>query len=278
MLAKQENFSQPESLDSRRFFDFAVPLAREVGAYQRQKLSQEHDVAFKGAINLITEVDKACEIKIVSAIQKNFPDHDILAEEGTGPRKDSPFKWIIDPLDGTTNYAHGYPLFTVSIAVEYRGTILAGVVYDPMRDELFKAYHSQGAFLNDRAIRVSRTDKLNHALLGTGFAYNLRKTKNNNLNHFQNLLLKAQAVRRDGVASIDICYVACGRYDGFWELCLFPWDTAAGIVIATEAGGRVSRFDGSDFTVYEKDILVTNGRIHDEVSRVLKKGMRRRRF
>lgn len=256
-------------LHSKDFFETAIPVAQNTGNFQKEKLHSHFKIEFKGEINPVTEIDRASEEMIVSAVLKKFPHHDIMGEEGKAPRRDSPYKWIIDPLDGTVNYSHGYPHFAISIALEYEGAIIGGVIHDPMRAETFSAYKNEGAFLNHKKIRVSHTKKLDHALLGTGFAYNVRKTKNNNLNHFQNFIMKAQAVRRDGVAAIDVCYVACGRYDGFWELNLFPWDTAAGLIIAEESGARVTRFDGSPYTVYEKDILVSNGLVHDEMIRVL---------
>lgn len=251
-------------MDSKSFFNLVLPAAREAGLYQKSRWNTSLDIEFKGNINLVTEVDKKCEQMIIGRIQKQHPDHDFLAEEGGGARKDSPYKWIIDPLDGTTNFAHGYPLFCVSIGLEFENKILAGVVYDPLRDEMFTAYRGEGAFLNGKKIHVSGRAELNSAMLATGFAYNVREVQDNNLNHFKNFLMSSRAVRRDGVAAIDLCYVACGRYDGFWELNLYPWDTAAGLIMITEAGGSVSRFDGSAYTVYEKDILATNGKIHEE--------------
>lgn len=250
--------------------EFALKIARAAGAYQKSKYNTSFQVEFKTSINLLTEVDKACEKLIVDAIHQTFPLHDILAEEGGGERKDSPFKWIIDPLDGTTNFAHGYPLFCVSIGLEYKGEILLGVVYEPLRDEMFHAVKGEGAFLNNQKIFVSKAASLGAALMGTGFAYNLREAIDNNLDHFQNIVMRAQGVRRDGVAAVDLCYVACGRYDGFWELNLFPWDTAAGLIMVQEAGGTVTRFDGSPYTPYEKDILATNALFHDEMIGVLK--------
>ncbi|MCP5463818.1 MAG: inositol monophosphatase [Deltaproteobacteria bacterium] len=257
------------------FFQFTKELCERVGAYQTQKWGTALNIEHKGEINLVTEVDKHSEKLIVEAIQSRFPDHDILAEEGSGERKDSPYKWIIDPLDGTTNFAHAYPLFAISIALEFEGKILAGAVYVPILKELFQGYAGEGAFLNDKPIQVSQSKTVLDSMVATGFAYNLRETHDNNINHFKNVLLKAGAVRRDGVAAIDLCYVACGRYDAFWELDLFPWDTAAGMVICEEAGGRTSRFDGTKYTVYEREILISNSLIHDEMVSILKPGIPR---
>jgi myo-inositol-1(or 4)-monophosphatase len=236
---------------------------------QLEGLKREKQIEFKGSINLVTDVDKACEKAIVDILQGRFPEHDILAEEGSGRRKNSEYKWIIDPLDGTTNYAHGYRLFCVSIALEHKGEIVVGAVYEPNRDEMFTAEKSGGALLNGEKIQVSAVADLNHAMLATGFAYNVRETSNNNLDHFQKFLMKTQAIRRDGVAAIDLCYVAAGRYDGFWELNLFPWDVAAGYLMIQEAGGQVSDFRGKAFDVYSKEILASNARLHGAMQAVL---------
>lgn len=253
------------------FLDLAVSVAKEAGHIQKTRLGGELQVQYKGEINLVTIVDKECETLIASQIQGAFPDHDFLAEEGSGRRTHSDYKWIVDPLDGTTNYAHGYPLYCVSIALEHKGEIVLGVVYDPNRDELFTAEKGQGSFLNGQKLQVSSVPKLEQSLLATGFAYNVRKTSDNNLDHFKNMLMNAQAVRRDGVAAIDLCYVAAGRFDGFWELNLFPWDVAAGGLILIEAGGKLTRFDGKPFSIYDKEILSSNGVIHDEMVKVLQK-------
>ena len=261
-----------QTISSKAFYNMIVPLIKDVGAYQRSRYSKAIKVEFKGDINLVTEVDKKSEALLVSAIQKQYPDHDILAEEGTGTRKDSQYKWIIDPLDGTTNFAHNYPLFAISVALEFKGEILAGAVYDPLHDEFFRAFKGHGAYLNDKPIKVSMVGQLSKALLVTGFAYNVKKSQDNNLCHFNNMIFRSQAVRRDGVAAIDLCYVACGRYDGFWELNLYPWDTAAGILIAAEAGAKISCFNGSTYSIYERDLLVSNNKIHKEMIKVLKMG------
>ncbi len=255
------------------FLKIAEAACRKSGEIQREGLKGALNIVHKGEINLVTDVDHACEKEIVSLIQGTFPDHDILAEEGSGIRKDSEYKWIIDPLDGTTNYAHGYPLFCTSIALEYQGEIVVGAVYEPNLDEMYLAEKGAGAACNGRAIKVSTVSKISQSMLCTGFAYNLRETTNNNFNHFQNFLLKSQAVRRDGVAAVDLCYVAMGRYDGFWELNLFPWDVAAGLIILSEAGGKVSTFTGQKFDIYQKDILATNGLVHQEMMKVLAAGL-----
>ncbi len=249
--------------------EVAIESAREAGNLQISRLSQSHQIEYKGEIDLVTDVDRACEDLIAQKITGHFPDHDILAEEGGGGRKNSEYKWIIDPLDGTTNYAHGYPLFCVSIALEFKGEIIVGVVFDPNRNELFHAEKGKGSFLNGKKISVSQTAELNKTLAATGFAYNVKKAKRNNLNHFRHMIMAVQGIRRDGVAAIDLCYVACGRFDGFWELNLFPWDIAAGFLIVCEAGGKVTNFSGNPFSIYEKETLASNGLIHDAFSKIL---------
>lgn len=251
--------------DLNVFLDAAVNAAKAAGLYSKGRFGTKLSVEMKGEINPVTEVDKESERLIVERLRAQFPDHDLLGEEGQGQRKDSPYKWIIDPLDGTVNYSHGYPLYAVSIALEFSGEIVVGAVYDPLRDETFTAVKGGGAALNARPIRVSPTEKLIQAMIGTGFSYTFKQNKDKSLEHFQNVITKAQAVRRDGVAAIDLCYVACGRFDGFWELNLFPWDVAAGVLIIKEAGGKVTRFDGTPFSVYDKEILATNGALHCEI-------------
>lgn len=253
----------------KEFLQSAEEACRIAGKLQLEGLKRAKRIEFKGSINLVTDVDKACEQAIVELLQGRFPDHDILAEEGSGRRKDSEYKWVIDPLDGTTNYAHGYRLWAVSIALEYRGEIVVAAVHEPNHDEMFLAEKGAGATLNGERIRVSETAELGHAMLTTGFAYNVREAKNNNLDNFENFLMRARAIRRDGVAAIDLCYVADGRFDGFWELNLFPWDVAAGFLMIQEAGGRVSDFRGNPFDIYSKEILASNGRLHEAMVEVL---------
>jgi myo-inositol-1(or 4)-monophosphatase len=255
----------------KEYSQIAERACREAGALQLEGLKKARQISFKSTINLVTDVDHACEKTIVQMIQGAFPDHDILAEEGSGVRKDSEYKWVIDPLDGTTNYAHGYPLFCTSIALEYRGEIVLGAVFEPNRGEFFLAEKGSGAHLNGQRLAVSSAAKLDHALLATGFAYNVRETANNNVDHFTNFLLSAQAIRRDGVAAVDLCYVAAGRYDGFWELNLFPWDVAAGYLMILEAGGVVTDFRGEPFDIYKKEILANNGFLQESMVALLTK-------
>lgn len=254
-----------------QFLNIAKEAAKAAGDIQREKWGRVESVEFKGDINLVTEVDRACEAAIIEMIRGKFPEHQILAEESGALDSPSPYKWIIDPLDGTTNFAHGYPCFCVSIALECEGTVELGVIYDPLLDEMFEAIRGQGATLNGKAIRVSTAAHVNEALLATGFAYNVREVEDNNLDHFADFILSSQAVRRDGTAAIDLAYVACGRYDGFWELNLFPWDVAVGALLVEEAGGTMSLFDDSPFDIYQKQIVASNGMIHDEMITTLQR-------
>ncbi|RJP55762.1 MAG: inositol monophosphatase [Deltaproteobacteria bacterium] len=255
----------------REMLGVAIEAAKEAGKILKENLGKSIEIGFKGEINLVTDIDITSEKTIVHIIRNKYPDHQILTEEGEGHKGTPSHKWIIDPLDGTTNYAHGYPCFCVSIAFEKNGNILFGVIYDPVLDELFTAEKGGGACLNGRKIRASSTDKLIHSMLATGFPYDLRESQNNNLIHFNNFTMSAQAIRRAGSAALDLCYVAMGRFDGFWELKLSPWDVAAGSLIVREAGGMVSDFKGGVFDIYSKEILASNGKIHYEMVEVLKR-------
>jgi len=249
----------------------AVEAARNAGAIVEEYARKGFRVEHKDAVNLVTDADKRAEQVIVEAIRRAFPDHQILAEERGQAGSTSPYKWVIDPLDGTTNFAHGFPAYCVSIGVEYQGRCILGVVFDPTRKELFVAEAGGGAFLNGTPLRVSRASRLDAALLVTGFAYDIRESEQNNLDHFARFALRAQGVRRTGTAALDLCYVAAGRFDGFWELKLHPWDTAAGSVILLEAGGRLSDLSGGSFSIYGKELVASNGTIHDEMLKVLKR-------
>jgi myo-inositol-1(or 4)-monophosphatase len=251
----------------------AIRAVRESGAIQKEWLRKDKRIELKGEINLVTEVDRRSEQRIIEIIKKAFPDHNILTEETSMPELPSPYRWIIDPLDGTTNYAHGYPCFCTSIALELDGKIVLGAIYDPLLDELFTAQKGKGAFLNNERIAVSLTDRLINALICTGFPYDLRESWENNLDHFSHFIMEARAIRRDGSAALDLCYVAAGRFDGFWELKLCPWDVAAGKLLVEEAGGKVSDFRGSPLDIHGKQILATNGKIHEEMIRVLQRGV-----
>jgi myo-inositol-1(or 4)-monophosphatase len=249
--------------------NFAIRVARDAGRLLRDRMGTTIDIDHKGSINLVTDVDLASEKLIREAISTYYPRHEILAEEGGLSKTSSEYRWVVDPLDGTTNYAHGYPIFCVSIALECRGEVVLGVVYDPMRDELFAAERGTGATLNNRPIHVSKIDDLMQGLLSTGFPYDIRTAKLTNLDHWSNFALNAQALRRDGAAALDLCYVACGRFDGFWELNLAPWDTAAGALMVHEAGGLVTDFSGGSFSNYKPEIVASNGLIHEGMIQVL---------
>jgi myo-inositol-1(or 4)-monophosphatase len=250
----------------------ALQAAKEAGKILKDGLGRIHEISHKREIDLVTEIDHLSEERIIRIIRKEYPDHEILAEEGGKRKGSSSYRWIIDPLDGTTNYAHGYPCFCISIALEENGEVTYGVVYDPTREELFIAEKGKGAKLNGKPISVSQTEKLTNSLLCTGFPYDIREGKETNLDNFQTFMMKAQAVRRDGAAALDLCYVAAGRFDGYWELKLSPWDVAAGSLMVTEAEGTVTDFEGRDFTLSSPKILASNGRIHQEMVEVLKGG------
>ncbi len=233
-----------------------------------EKLRTDFTVSHKGPTNLVTEVDLAAEKLIVSTILEAFPDHSIQAEENYGRTKRGGYTWIVDPLDGTTNYAHRYPVFAVSIGLEVDGELEWGIVYNPNLEEVFTARCGSGSFCNGSRLRVSRTTDLSLSLLATGFPYDIR-TSRANLDNFANFMLRAQAVRRGGSAALDFCYVAAGRFDGFWELSLHPWDCAAGFLIVREAGGLVTDFSGAPGSIDRPEVVASNGLIHEQMLAVL---------
>ncbi len=250
--------------------NFAMETAREAGNILLEKYGKLTNISKKGDIDLVTEADLASEKLIIERIKTHHPMHSILAEESGEAVLigDGKWKWIIDPLDGTTNYAHGYPCFCVTIGLEYQGEIVVAVTFDPTRDEMFSAEKGNGASLNNKNIFVSETDKLADSLLVTGFPYDIA-TRPNFTEKFTKMLLRSRAVRRDGSAAIDLAYVACGRFDGFWEEGLNPWDMAAGVLLIEEAGGKISYYDGSKFSIYKPPMCASNGAIHDEMLGVL---------
>jgi len=249
----------------------AIEAAKEAGKILKQSVGKVRSIEYKEGYdrNLVTEVDKKSEETIVQIIKKHYPSHEILAEE-RGSQGKSKTKWVIDPLDGTTNFTHGLPCFCVSIGVEVEGEIVCGVIYDPNFNELFTAEKGKGAFLNGKRIHVSQQPTLSKSMLVTGFPYNIVENPNHAVERFVNFLMKAQAVRRMGSAAIDLAYVACGRFDGFWEVALNPWDMAAGVLLVDEAGGKVNNFTGGTFSIYEKEILASNGIIQQEMLELLK--------
>lgn len=247
-----------------RHLAVAVEATRAAGALLRERFGPPQQVEYKGESDLVTALDRQAETLVVGHLRAAFPDHTVLAEEGSTGGGDPVHRWLVDPLDGTTNYAHGYPCFAVSVAYERAGQVVVGVVYDPLRDELFTAEAGRGAWLNGQPLRVSPTGRLIESLLITGFPYE-RARLPAALRLWNALIVRAQALRRDGAAALDLCYVAAGRADGFWERPLQPWDMAAGALIVAEAGGHVSSFAGGPLDVYSGQIVATNSAIHAEL-------------
>jgi myo-inositol-1(or 4)-monophosphatase len=253
----------------------AIEAARAAGKMLREGVGKIKTIERKQgeATNLVTEFDKRAEAMIIATIRERFPSHDILAEESGSHDIASDYRWVIDPLDGTTNYTHGLPLFSVSIAIECQGEIIAGVVYDPSADELFSAEKGKGAFCNGTRLHVSSADSLITSLLVTGFPYTYRQDPGRIIDHFENFLMEAQGIRRLGSAALDLAYIAAGRLDGYWELTLFPWDKAAGILLVKEAGGRVTDILGNPDSIYTPNTLASNGLIHSAMIDVLQKSL-----
>jgi myo-inositol-1(or 4)-monophosphatase len=256
------------------YLETALELARAAGDILRHYAEREKHIEFKGRANLVTIADKESEDLIIRGIRSRFPGHAILAEDSgavhAAGADSSQVRWLIDPMDGTTNFAHGYPFYCVSIGVEEQGRIVCGAVYDPVRDEMFSAARGSGSFCNGEKLEVSDTERLADALLITGFPYNFRDRLETVMRQFRAYLVEARAVRRGGSAALDLCYLAGGRLDGFWELQLEPWDTAAGQVILEEAGGRITDYSGVPYSVYMKELLASNGRIHEAMLAVVK--------
>ncbi|MFZ1702053.1 MAG: inositol monophosphatase family protein [Pyrinomonadaceae bacterium] len=251
--------------------NFAIETAREAGQFLLEKFDRGIAVHKKGEIDLVTEADLASEALIIERIKSYYPKHSILAEESGNAvviGGENTWKWIIDPLDGTTNFAHAYPCFCVTLALEHDGEIVIGVTFDPTRSEIFAAERGKGASLNNKPIRVSATEDLGDALIVTGFPYDIKR-REDFARHLTQFLLNSRGVRRDGSAAIDMAYVACGRFDGFWEEGLNAWDMAAGVLLIEEAGGQVSYYDGSKFSIFAPPILASNGLIHSQMSSVL---------
>ena len=249
----------------------ACRIVLKAGKYLKENSKKIKSIAFKGSINLVTNVDHEVEGMLIGSLRKAFPETGFLSEEIGEIKANSDLKWVIDPIDGTTNFAHGFPFYAISVALEKDKKPILGIVYDPVRQELFCAERGRGAFLNGEPIKVSMQKDLKKALLMTGFSYKLGKSMESNLVHFRNFLISSQAVRRAGSASLDLCCVACGRLDGFWELDLNPWDTAAACLIVKEAGGEVTTFSGKPYSHYLKEILASNGKIHRQMSKILSK-------
>ena len=248
------------------FLQIALDAASAAGEIIRAKWQQPLVIDYKGAIDLVTSVDRESQRKIVEVIRRDCADHSILAEEEIDFKgRESEYRWVIDPLDGTTNFAHGYPQVSVSVALEHKGQVCLGLVYDPLRRECFSALKGGGAMLNGAPIRTSIVNELDKALLATGFPYDRREHADFYLSFFKAFLTRCQGVRRAGSAALDLCYLACGRIDGFWELKLKPWDIAAAALIVAEAGGKLSDFAGGEFSMWGNETLASNGSIHHEM-------------
>lgn len=255
--------------------DVAVQAAKEAGRFLKASVGKVTSIETKkgNVRDLVSEIDKASEAMIISIIKERYPHHSILAEESGGSKQSAEYTWVIDPLDGTVNFLHGVPVFSVTIGVEYRGEIVAGVTYDPNLNELFTAEKGSGAFLNGNRIEVSTAAELINSLLVTGFPYDIAKNPDHAVEHFVNFLMTGQGLRRLGSAALDLCYIAAGRFDGYWEVSLNPWDMAAGMVLVQEAGGKVTDLMGGVPSIYKRQIVASNGRIHDKMLQVLRQGM-----
>lgn len=250
------------SSNRHNFVPAMAEIAREAGALLREYFEQTVKIEYKGDADLVTIADRKSETLIRERIRDRWPTHDILGEEGGLVDTGSEYRWYVDPLDGTTNFAHGFPVFCVSMGLEHKGERIAGVVYDPTRDELFAAEQGSGAYLNQQPIHVSKIANLSESLLATGFPSHKRH-KNPNIFFYHQITLRSHGVRRAGSAALDLCCVACGRFDGFWEFNLNPWDTAAGVLIVQEAGGKVTDFKGGRFQLNSRETLASNVLIHD---------------
>jgi myo-inositol-1(or 4)-monophosphatase len=253
-------------------------IALEAGALLRSLFERGVVTEYKGDVDLVTEADRASEKLIVERISARFPSHGIFGEEGSRHGLESEYRWYVNPLDGTTNFAHSFPVFCVSMGLEHRppglsadadGELIAGIIYDPTRDELFAAQKGEGAWMNGRSIHASRTEHLAEALLATGFPSRKRHSSPN-VHFYQEFTLRSHGVRRAGSAALDLAYTACGRIDGFWEFNLNPWDTAAGALLVMEAGGVITSFDGSPFRLNSREVLATNAHLNEELVRLFK--------
>ncbi len=251
----------------------AIEAAREAGKFLKYSVGNVKKIETKEGEerNLVSEIDRGAEEQIISIIRRHYPTHGILAEESGGSKPNAEYTWIIDPLDGTTNFLHGLPVFCVTIGIEHRGEIIAGAIYDPNQDILYTAEKGKGAYMNGRRMKVSTTGKLIDSLLMTGFPYDIAQNPGHAVEHFVNFLIEARGIRRFGSAALDLCYVAAGRLDGFWEVNLHAWDMAAGVLLVTEAGGKVSNFEGGPLDIRGKKVVASNGVIHEAMVSVLAK-------
>ena len=254
----------------KELLETAKILAKEAGEHIRQSASQFRQIDYKGRADLVTDVDRRAEEIILDGIGRIYPGHAVLAEESGGNETQSDYRWVVDPIDGTTNFVHGYPFYCVSIAVQYQQETVAAVVLNPVLGELFSALKGGGAYLNGNPIVVSPTNKLSKALVATGFPYQFGEHWQHSMTLFEVFYRNCHGVRRDGAAALDLCYVAAGRFDGFWEYELQPWDVAAGLLIVQEAGGKVTDFENNPSGICDRQVLASNGRIHDEMLQVMR--------
>ncbi|HVZ79320.1 MAG TPA: inositol monophosphatase family protein [bacterium] len=255
------------------YLTIAVRAAKKAGAVQKAHYGRVRNIQYKSKnkLNLVTEVDQRCEKIVLSMLKASFPTHNLWGEESGQGSTSSEYTWLVDPLDGTTNYAHSYPFFCVSIALVKDNEPVVGVIYDALRNELFTAEKGKGSFLNGKRLKVSPTKSLSESLLSTGFAYAVRET-HYNLDNFRRFVLTAQGVRRDGSAAMNLAYVAAGRFDGFWERGIQAWDMAAGVLMVREAGGRVTDINGKPFDLLAQNALASNGKTHQAIFKTLWKG------
>jgi myo-inositol-1(or 4)-monophosphatase len=249
------------------YLDAAVEAALEAGQILLTEFARPVSISYKGEVDLVTQADRRSEEAIVTRLHSRFPRHAIVAEEGGGKETDSRWRWFVDPLDGTTNFAHGYPCFAVSIGLEEEGDPVVGAIYQPITGELFTAAKGQGAYLNNKRIHVSKVDRLATALLATGFP-SRKRAHSQNINFYWEFTLRSHGVRRDGSAALDLAAVASGRFDGFWEFGLKPWDTAAGVLLVREAGGTITTLSGENYRVSDVETVASNGQIHEEILQV----------
>jgi myo-inositol-1(or 4)-monophosphatase len=255
------------------YLNVAVEVARESGQVLAQMFKRPQEISYKGTFNLVTDADRRSEALIIERLRTHFPRHGVVAEEGGGQNAGSEYCWYVDPLDGTTNFAHGFPVFCISLGLAYRDEVIAGVVYDPTREELFTAERGSGAYLNNQRIRVSKVDKLAESLVATGFPP-FAPNQDVNLSLYFRFTQLSHGVRRPGSAALDLCSVAAGRFEGFWELKLNPWDKAAGMLLVTEAGGRTSDLSGQHVGVLEDEIFASNSLVHEEMCAVFAEALR----
>ncbi len=251
------------------FLDVAVAAAREAGEIISAAMDRPKNISYKGEVDLVTETDNKSEAAILARLHREFPHHAIIAEEGgaSGPGASAEYQWHVDPLDGTTNFAHGYPVFAVSLGLLQHGEPLIAAIYNPVTRDIFTAIHGQGAHRNGSAIHVSAVDTLSRSLLATGFPSH-KRVQNPNINYYWEFTLRSHGVRRAGAAALDLCSVACGHFEGFWEFGLKSWDTAAGLLLVREAGGKVTNFSGEPFRPGDFECMASNGLIHAEMQRV----------